>query len=164
MKKQVTIILITLINIHVMAKEIKTEIIIHASPERVWEILMDFDSYPDWNPFIISIIGRAEVGEKIKAHIVPQGAKGMTFKPVVLVKKENEELKWLGNLLFKGLFDGEHQFVIQDNGDGTVLFQQNETFTGLLVKVFPKSLYTNSMAGFEAMNLALKERAENSTN
>ncbi len=143
-----------------MAKEIKTEIKIQATPEKVWSILTDFKSYPDWNPFITSITGRVQVGEKIKAHIIPKDAKGMTFKPVILVREENKELKWLGNLLFKGLFDGAHQFVIQDNGDGTVLFQQNEIFTGLLVNVFPKSLYVNSKAGFEAMNQALKERAE----
>jgi uncharacterized protein YndB with AHSA1/START domain len=33
-------------------KELHTEIEIDASAERVWDILTDFASYPQWNPFI----------------------------------------------------------------------------------------------------------------
>ena len=40
-----------------MAKEIKTEILINAAPEKVWSILTNFEKYPDWNPFIKSING-----------------------------------------------------------------------------------------------------------
>ena len=35
-----------------MAKQLRTHIDIHASPERVWQVLTDFAAYPDWNPFI----------------------------------------------------------------------------------------------------------------
>ncbi len=40
-----------------MATEIKTEILISASPEKVWAILNDFGNYPNWNPFITSLTG-----------------------------------------------------------------------------------------------------------
>ncbi|MDX1351242.1 MAG: SRPBCC domain-containing protein [Putridiphycobacter sp.] len=143
-----------------MTKTIKTSISIQASASEVWAVLTDFEKYPMWNPFITSISGSVVEGKKITARIIPEGSKGMTFKPVILVKKEKEELKWIGNLFFKGLFDGEHQFLISDNGNGSVLFQQNEKFTGLLVNLFPESLYINSRRGFEAMNIALKALAE----
>lgn len=58
-----------------MAKEIKTEIQIDATPERVWEILTDFDAYPTWNPFIKSITGEVNVGNTITARIEPPKAK-----------------------------------------------------------------------------------------
>jgi len=38
-------------------KKIETEIIINTTPERVWEILIDFENYPNWNPFIRAIVG-----------------------------------------------------------------------------------------------------------
>ena len=43
-------------------KEIKTEIIIDSKPEKVWEVLTDFENYPTWNPFIQNISGEQKVG------------------------------------------------------------------------------------------------------
>ena len=83
MKYLITIILITVFNISVMALEIKTEIIINATPEKVWKILTNFRAYPNWNPFIKSIEGQVTIGEKIIARIEPPEAKGMTFKPKI---------------------------------------------------------------------------------
>ena len=34
-----------------------TEIQIDASADQVWAILSDFASYPQWNPFITSMVG-----------------------------------------------------------------------------------------------------------
>ena len=33
-------------------KEIITETIVDTKPEKVWEVLTDFENYPTWNPFI----------------------------------------------------------------------------------------------------------------
>ncbi len=38
-------------------KQLHTEIIVEAPAERVWELLTDFASYPQWNPFIRNISG-----------------------------------------------------------------------------------------------------------
>ncbi|MFK8045617.1 MAG: SRPBCC family protein [Crocinitomicaceae bacterium] len=143
-----------------MTKIIQTTITIKASPSEVWAILTEFDKYPNWNPFIKSITGQAKVGSILIAKIQPPESKEMTFKPRVHVSDENEELKWKGKLLFKGLFDGEHQFLISDNGDGTVSFEQNEKFTGLLVKILPSSMFKNTESGFKEMNAKLKIEAE----
>ena len=143
-----------------MATEIKTEIIINATTGRVWTILTNFDNYPNWNPFIKSIKGDVKVGNKITARIEPPEAKGMTFKPKILCYETNKELRWLGHLLFVGLFDGEHKFELIDNGDGTTTFRQSEKFKGVLVPLFKKQLETNTKNGFVAMNMKLKELAE----
>lgn len=143
-----------------MAKEIKSEILINAMPEKVWSILTDFDKYPNWNPFIKSITGNVSVGNKITARLEPPGAKGMTFKPKVLVFETNKELRWIGHLLFPGLFDGEHRFELIYNGNGTTTFKQIEKFTGILVPLFKKMLDVNTVNGFNLMNKKLKELAE----
>ncbi len=144
----------------VMAKEIKTSILIKANPSTVWAILTDFENYPNWNPFIKSINGTVKVGNKITARIEPPEASGMTFKPIILIFETNKKLTWLGNLLVKGIFDGEHHFELIDNNDGTTTFHQNEKFTGILVPLFKKQLDNNTKRGFELMNEKLKELAE----
>ncbi len=143
-----------------MAKEIKTEILIHATPEKVWSILTNFENYPNWNPFIKSIEGDVRVGNKITARIEPPEAKGMTFKPKILTLETNKELSWLGHFVFAGLFDGEHKFELIDNGNGTTTFKQSENFKGILVPLFKELLETNTKKGFEEMNRKLKELAE----
>jgi len=143
-----------------MAKEIKTEILIHATPEKVWSILTNFDNYPNWNPFIKSINGEVKVGNKITARIEPPEASGMTFKPRILSYDVNKELSWLGHLIIPGLFDGQHKFELIDNGNGTTTFIQSESFNGIMVPLFKKMLDINTVNGFEAMNKKLKELAE----
>lgn len=143
-------------------KELHSEIEIAASAERVWELLTDFASYPQWNPFIRSISGEPTPGERLEARIEPPGGQGMTFKPKVLNAEPNRELRWLGHLLVPGLFDGEHSFTIQPLEENRVRFIQREAFKGLLVPLFARSLDTNTQRGFEEMNRALKERAETS--
>ena len=143
-----------------MAKEIKTEILINATSDKVWTVFTNFDNYLKWNPFIKSIIGQVLVGNVIIVQLEPPGAKGMTFKPKVLTFEPNKELRWLGHLLFPGLFDGEHKFELIDNGDGTTTFRQSERFKGILVPLFKKMLDENTMNGFNLMNQKLKELAE----
>ncbi|PWG06919.1 SRPBCC domain-containing protein [Polaribacter aquimarinus] len=138
-----------------MAKQIKTSITINASKEKIWKILTDFKNYPEWNSFIKSVTGEVKVGKQIKIKL-----QGMTFKPIILIFNENSELKWLGRLWFKGIFDGEHKFKLTDNGNGTTNFEQSEIFSGILVKLFAKSLDKDTKNGFEQMNKELKLHAE----
>lgn len=143
-----------------MKKEIKTEITIDTTPERVWEVLTAFEKYPSWNPFIKSLEGEVKVGEKIVVRLEPPGAKGMTFKPKVLAFDQNKTFKWMGHLFIPGLFDGEHRFELIDNGNGTTTFIQAEKFKGILVRMLSKMLDGSTLNGFRAMNEALKKEAE----
>ena len=141
-------------------KELHSEIEIDAPAERVWRLLTDFASYPQWNPFIRSISGRPIPGERLKVRLEPPGGRGMTFKPEVLEAEPNRKLRWLGHLLVPGLFDGEHSFAIQPLEESRVRFVQREAFKGVLVPLIARSLETNTQRGFEEMNRALKERVE----
>ncbi len=160
MKYLTTIILMTLLNATAMAKQIKTEIIINATPGKVWSILTKFEDYPNWNPFIKSIKGEVKIGSKIIVRIEPPQSKGMTFKPKILTYNTNKELSWLGHFLFAGIFDGEHKFELIDNGNGTTTFRQSEKFKGILVPLFKEMLDNNTINGFNEMNEKIKELAE----
>ena len=153
----VLLILLTLIIIG--KKEIKTSIDIEASPEEVWKILVYFEEYENWNPFIKSVEGNFSVGNKVKIR-----AGDMRFSPKVLVFEENKEIRWLGKLLVTGIFNGEHSFKLIDNSDGSTTFEHEEKFTGILVGLAAKKLEKDTKSGFEAMNLKLKQLAEANRN
>lgn len=143
-------------------KELHSEIEIQASAEQVWQLLTDFASFPQWNPFMRRASGEATPGAQLEVHIQPSGARGMTFKPTVLKAEPGRELRWLGHLLIPGLFDGEHILSIEPLEAKRVRFVQREIFTGVLVPLFAHGLDTDTRRGFEEMNRALKARAEQS--
>jgi hypothetical protein len=142
-----------------MVKQLSAEIEIAATPERVWAMLTEFAAYPTWNPFIPKIEGTPVAGTRLAVRIEPPGGRGMTFRPTVVTAEPNQELRWLGRLLLPGIFDGEHRFRIEPLGTGRIRFIQAERFSGLLVPVLGGML-SNTEQGFQAMNQALKERAE----
>ena len=84
----------------------------------------------------------------------------MTFRPKVLVAKPNAELRWLGRFLMPGLFDGEHYFVLSQLGENRTRFVHGERSSGVLVPLVKSNLESAIRAGFEAMNEAMKRRAE----
>ena len=139
--------------------EIRTEIIINANVDKVWTILTDFDSYPNWNPFIKYFKGIPKEGNKIEVKMVPPNSSGMIFKPTILKFTPNKELRWLGHTFVSGLFDGEHIFELISNNDGTTTFIQREKFHGILVPLLKNSL-NNTKDGFDAMNKKIKEICE----
>ncbi|MBE9167216.1 SRPBCC domain-containing protein [Pleurocapsales cyanobacterium LEGE 06147] len=141
-------------------KELYTEIEIEAPIERVWQILTDFTSFPDWNPFIRQIKGELQENKQLIVCIQPSGGDRMRFQPTVIKVQPNSELRWRGHFLIPGLFDGEHIFVLEPLDKNRVRFSQREIFKGLLVLLLSKKLDTETKRGFEEMNLALKRRVE----
>ncbi len=141
-------------------KYVYSSIIINATPEKVWDILMNFEQYPEWNPFITTISGNPTIGNTIAATICPPGQKPMQFKPRVLQNLKNTEFRWIGTLGIPYLFDGEHVFQLQENNNGTTTLHHFEYFRGVLVPFFKKMLEQNTLQGFEVMNIALKQKAE----
>jgi hypothetical protein len=140
-------------------KELRTEIEIQASPEKVWGILTHLDQYPEWNPFIHHAIGTAKVGEKVDITF-RSGSKEMTLHCIVIKIEPNKELIWKYHVMLPGLFRGKHSFTIEPIGNDRVRFIDRELFSGLLVPMQANDIDTNSKHGFEAMDQALKARAE----
>ncbi len=143
-----------------MAKQLRAHIDIHATPERVWQILTNFTAYPQWNPFLTRADGNARRGERLTVRLQPVGGRGMTFRPTVLEATPAVRLRWLGHLLVTGIFDGEHSFTIQPLGGDQVRLIQQEDYRGLLVPLLARSLDRRTLPAFEQMNQALKRRAE----
>jgi len=140
-------------------KKIETEIIINTDISTVWNVLTDFDNHPNWNPFIKSIQGIKSVGEKLTVAIKPPEGNGMTFRPVVLKYEPNKEFRWKGKLGIKGIFDGEHFFILDKLNEDQTKFIHGEKFSGILVALMGGAL-EKTKDGFQLMNQALKKECE----
>jgi hypothetical protein len=140
--------------------EIVTGIGIDAAPSRVWNVLTDFAGFPDWNPFVRYVEGVPRVGEKLRVTVLPPGGRQMTFTPTIITLDTTRELRWLGRVGFRGIFDGEHYFRIEPHGVNGSRFVHGERFSGVLAPFLRKTLEAGTRAGFESMNLALKRRVE----
>jgi hypothetical protein len=140
-------------------RTIHTEIGIDQPAAVVWAVLTDIDRWPEWNPFARAS-GRLAVGEKLEVQIRPPGKSPITFRPTIVTLDPGVELRWLGHLGVPGLFDGEHGFRIRPQGDRRCRFEHFETFKGLLTGPLLWLAGDATRRGFEAMNMALKARAE----
>ena len=140
-------------------RAIHTEIDIAAPASRVWDILIATDRWAEWNPFA-KMRGRAAVGERVEVDLSPPGQKPMTFRPTIVKLEPGSELRWLGHLGVPGVFDGEHAFRIVPDGAERCRLEQFETFRGLLAGPILWLASDATRRGFEAMNRALKAKAE----
>src|SRR5437867_10173174 len=138
--------------------ELRTEIEIDAPPERVWAVLIDFEKFPDWNPFIRRIHGNALVGSRLDALLGASGTRPMRFRPTVKAVVPHRELRCLGRLGLPWLFDGEHILQIEPLGSTGVRFTQRDRFGGLLGPLLARSLNGDARRGFAEVNRPVRGR------
>lgn len=139
-------------------KEIKTEIIIDVSPSRVWDVLTDFGSYPDWSTFIVSIEGKAVEGTRLRNTLVLKDSP-QVFKPIITRAEPNQAFEWIGSLPL-GIFKGRHYFILEASGDQQTKLIHGEQFSGLLHGLILRKIGEDTLRAFQRWNKALKERAE----
>jgi len=140
-------------------KTIRVDTEIAAPVETVWAVLTSVHQYTDWNPFITQFDGELAVGNRVDIRIAPPGGRAMTFRPTITALDGCARLEWLGRMGPPGLFDGRHSFDLEAFGDGHTRLTQSEQFSGVLVP-FTGLILERTRAGFEAMNEALRLRAE----
>lgn len=137
-------------------KHLEAGIEIKAEPDRVWEVLIDFASYPAWNPFIVSLEGKAAVGEKLREVIRMPDGKEVRLTSKIVSMVPGQQLVWEGFLGAPFLFLGKHEFILKPVSEGT-RFTQREAFTGLFLPAFSVDA---ALPGYHHMNRALKARVE----
>jgi hypothetical protein len=129
---------------------------IKASPEAVWQILIDAPNYPVWDPWADRIEGTIAPGAQITAYtkLSPNRAFPVTVTEFV----PGQRMTWTGGMPF-GLFKGVRTFTLAPQPGGNTDFSVREEFSGPLLPLFARSLpdMTKPFADFAA---GLKARAE----
>jgi len=145
-----------------MGRIIDTYIDIDAPPSRVWEVLVDFPAWKEWNPFIPSITGKLELGGSLRLTVSPPGLKSMKFKSKVFTLRSCEEIVWGGGFLLF-VYRGDHAISLSQLPSGGTRFRQIERWRGPLVLLMGrmfKRMFEPTKQGYHQMNTALKRRVE----
>lgn len=138
--------------------EVSATIEIAASPEHAWAVLADLASYPQWTPLFREASGQLRVGNRITLRSThPANGRIMTVKVKVLAAGPATGLRWMSSLPW--IMSGEHSFTLTPTDGGTRLVQ-TETYRGLLARFSAKTV-SRTQASFQALNEAIKQRAEN---
>ncbi|MCS6971921.1 MAG: SRPBCC domain-containing protein [Leptospiraceae bacterium] len=144
--------------------QIHTEIEIRATADTVWNVLIDFPRYPEWNPLIPRIEGMAYPGEKISLWL--RLAEGLEFPippcEVLQANSTQRELRWRGPALplLDQILCGEHYFMVQSAGEKISRFVHGENFTGMLADLLLPPLQQRLTDLYSEMNRALRARCE----
>jgi hypothetical protein len=141
---------------------VQTTVDIVATPEQIYDALVDLEAFASWNPFVIRGRGKVAVGETLELTFNPPGGSQQTFTPKVMAADRGKEFRWLG-VGFGGGFRGEHKFLLEKLSDSPALtrLHHSESFGGWMAHPLGwVGLYDKTRNGFELMNQALKERLE----
>ena len=141
-------------------KEIRTEIDIRASSEKVWKVLTDFNNYSNWNPFMRKILGEPNEGSEVKISLHTSKGKSRDYKPTVTKVEPFRELRWFGKSFIPGMINGERIFILEPMRSDTIHFIHKEIFTGFLVSIIGNRLDKDMSESFIQMNEALKKKVE----
>ena len=139
---------------------VRTKIEIDAPAKDVRAVLLDFADYPRWNPFIVKIDGTVAQGSTVRVTVKPVGRAALSGNTVV-TSLTDTRLAWTGSLAIPGLFRGNHEFIVEEQGPHKTIFYQNEKMSGIII---PFADFKPEAEGFVLMNEALKRQAEKSAN
>jgi len=137
----------------------RSQVEINATPQRVWEVLTDWPSFPAWNPFIRSATGTLAEGSRVRIQL-RLGSLLVPLRPVITRVDPPRELRWQANLPVRGIFDVERRFRIEPTSPDAARLVQSESPTGLLAPVLGRLLFDDIVVGYRALETAIKARAE----
>ena len=140
--------------------QIQTVIDIDACPADIWQVLVDFDSYPDWNPMLGKVQTRLETGAQVRMEVLRGESNPLKLSANITSLKDAEEVVWRGGNAL--VISGEHYFRIEQLDKQHCRLHHGENFKGLLVPLLRPTLRKAS-ALYEAMNRALKQRVDHLT-
>ena len=129
---------------------------INASPETIWEILTNANSYRDWEPGIDRIEGHIALGEKVKFFTKLNPSRAVAMRVTTL--KPGRTLVFIGGVPF-GLFKSERTHILVANEDGTTTYVTRGVFSRSLLPLFGRKI-SDLTENFEKSAAGLKELAE----
>lgn len=132
---------------------------IAAPAEGVWEILTDVERYGEWNPFTSKAETNLEIGSGVELYV--------RLGPLKLWQSERVEavdppslLAWSTEMGAPWLLSARREQRLEALSESSCRYVSTDAFNGLLTPLVVLLFGALIRRGFNAMAVALKERAE----
>lgn len=132
---------------------------VQAPAEVIWEIVYDIGRWEEWNPTYVKAEGQIRIGDTLALTLALPGQAQQVIRPKVLDWVPNEQLHWQLSML-GGLIRTLRYIEISPLSETGCIVDNGELFSGLMGPSLGKRVGRSVRQGFQAMNAALKERAE----
>ena len=139
-------------------EEIVDELIVSANRSTVWNVLMDWEAYDDWNSAITKVEGNQTTASRFVVHYREVPYFGLAGR--ILANFHEEKLRWMhAPFYLHGFLTTEHTVILTSVGDKTKLhsaFYLRGIFVSYLFPFFGDSMD----AAIVQTNQEIKLRAE----
>ncbi len=134
---------------------------IEAPASFVWDVLVDYARYPEWNPYTIAVTTTLDVGDPIDLTLPkPDGSDGtMLNREFIRIVDPPHHLRYDTGAEYPGLLGTRDQYVTELAAD-RCSYHTTDTLEGELADLVMDSNGAWIKAGFDAVAHALKARAE----
>lgn len=134
---------------------------IDAPQSFVWDVLVDYERYPDWNPYTVRVDTQLQVGADVVLHLPhpDRPGKTMTTTEVMRAIEPPYHLQYDTADSLPGIFAVRDQWV-EDRGEGRSSYWTTDVFSGEHAQLAFDLQGTWVKSGFDAVAVALKARAE----
>lgn len=141
---------------------IQSTVDIDAPIERVWSILLDLASYPEWNPFTPRIDATLRVGEPVVLHVAMKpGKKRIVQREICTIHDPSRwELGWGMRMGLDLVLRAHRVQRLAPLSKHSTRYFTEDRFSGCLVPLVMALYRKDIQRGFDAAALGLKARAE----
>jgi hypothetical protein len=137
----------------------KEEAVIAATPERIWDVLVDLPRYGEWNPWLPHAEGVMQPGGVVHVDVLLNGSV-MKAEHVVLVVEPSVRFCWRDSGWNSWFVYGQRCRTLAPLADGTVRFTSELLIDGIFSWFADLTNGASLRAGMAAETAALAQRAE----
>lgn len=138
----------------------RAEAHILAPPDAVWNVLVDFPAYPDWNPFTRTVTCTGALGTPVRMRVHMRGLLTLTQVETLHLWERPTRLGWKLDIGARWLLWAERVQSLTPLPDGTTRYVTVDEIGGLLGPLVHLLFGAAVQAGFDGVAAGLKARVE----
>jgi hypothetical protein len=137
------------------------KVVINVPLEKVWQVLIDVENYPRWNPFT-KRVETTFVGEPAVLHVTMNEHCRRVQHEVITVFEPRHAFAWASIMGAPFILKANRWQIVEALAAQQTQYQTYETFDGLLVPLVMALYRRDIQRGLDAVGPALKKYVETS--